>query len=144
MIDTDLETDMVSKMCIVSGYVTNSFMKIGSDTMEQLRDQVPKVVYDNRFEDTKSGMVWIPFMQSHEKAAMYPIADTEGGDNFKWQISQIRKLNEQERKNYPILDKPGEFYDSFVDFDNAENFPEKDFETAFDRFFELSLEGIVV
>jgi hypothetical protein len=70
---------------------------------------------------------------------MFPILDTNTSD-YKWQVVPFKMLNEEESKNYPNPDKPGEFYNTVVDFENASTFDKDKFLEAFDQFMLISKE----
>lgn len=137
IVDTDDATGITSKICMESGFTTNSFLKDGSKTLDELRNQIPKIAYELRVVDSDSN-VWIPAMQSTEFAALYPIDSQNENESFNWQVTPIKKLSEEESKKYPNPDKPGEFMSSYVDFQNSENFPQDSFMKAFESFINLS------
>jgi hypothetical protein len=136
LVDRDESTGMISKMCIESGYTTNSFLVEGSKTMEQLRTTIPRIAYNLKFVDDKNN-VWIPTMQSTEFSSMYPFEDPNNPNDFIWRITPIKKLSEEESKKYPNPDKPGEFMDSYIDFENSKDFPKEDFAKAFEFFINM-------
>lgn len=137
IVDTDDATGITSKICMESGFTTNSFLKDGSKTLDELRNQIPKIAYELRVVDSDNN-VWIPAMQSTEYAALYPIDSQNENESFNWQVTPIKKLSEEESKKYPNPDKPGEFMSSYVDFQNSENFPQDSFMKAFESFINLS------
>lgn len=137
IVDTDDATGITSKICMESGFTTNSFLKDGSKTLDELKNQIPKIAYELRVVDSDNN-VWIPAMQSTEYAALYPIDSQNENESFNWQVTPIKKLSEEESKKYPNPDKPGEFMSSYVDFQNSENFPQDSFMKAFESFINLS------
>lgn len=137
LVDKDSSTGLWSKLCVESGYTTNSFLVEGSKTLEELKEKVPKFVYELIKYD--KGYAWILSMNSTSKASMFPILDTETSD-YKWQVVPFRLLSEEDSKNYPNPDKPGEFYDTVVDFEKATTFDKDKFLDAFDQFMLISKE----
>ena len=135
LVDKDESNGLESKLCMESGYCTNSFLVEGSKTVEQLKDQIPKHVYDLKVVD--KGFVWILSMNSTEHSSIFPIMNGEGND-YIWQVVPLVKLREEEAKNYPNPERPGEFMDRFIDFDNALTFDKDKFEDAFNVFVNMS------
>jgi|SRR5210317_1298125 hypothetical protein len=136
LVDRDDSTGLTSKLCVESGFTTNSFLKDGSKTLEELRTMIPKVAYDLKVVD-KDGNIWIPAMQSTEFSSIYPIPNQESEDGFLWQVTPIKKLSEEDSKKYPNPDKPGEFMTSYVDFENSKNFPQDSFTDALEYFVNM-------
>jgi hypothetical protein len=137
LVDKDSSTGLWSKLCTESGYTTNSFLVEGSKTLEELKEKIPKFVYELIKYD--KGYAWVLSMNSTSKASMFPILDTNTSD-YKWQVVPFKMLNEEESKNYPNPDKPGEFYNTVVDFENASTFDKGKFLEAFDQFMLISKE----
>jgi hypothetical protein len=137
LVDRDESTGMISKMCIESGFNTNSFLVEGSKTMDQLKTTIPKIAYNLRVVDSNNN-VWIPTMQSTEFSSIYPFQDPSDSESFLWRVTPIKKLTEEESKRYPNPDKPGEFMDSFIDFENSQEFPREDFAKAFECFINMN------
>lgn len=137
LVETDEATGITYKICMESGYVTNSFLLEGSKTTNDLSSSIPRIAFDSRIVD-RFNQVWIPTMESTEFAAIYPTVDPNDAQSFIWQVTPIKKLNEDERKNYPNPEKEGEYLDSFVDFDESVEFPQSSFFEAFDYFVSLS------
>lgn len=137
-IDVDPATGLTSKLCMETGYSTNSFMVAGSQTVKDLKEAMPKVAVKGMIEDSM-GYVWVPMANSTEKSTIYPFAVDEDSDTFEWVVSPIKKLSEEEKVNYPNPNDPDNYMDSYVAFEESVFFPFGDFEKAFSLFAEMSL-----
>jgi predicted ATP-dependent endonuclease of OLD family len=121
LVDIDEETTLVSKICMESGYVTNSYLMNNSEVLEKLQSSIAKVAFDFKIIDT-FGYIWIPCMQASENSSIYPIPDTN------------KKLSEEDSKKYPDPNNEGKFLESYIDFENSVEFPKDNFVDAFKHF----------
>ena len=63
-----------------------------------------------------------------DRGIIYP----EGTDasDWHWKYAATKELSEEERKDYPIPNKEGEFYGSILDVKNAKTYDKLDFISA--------------
>lgn len=133
LVDIDEETMLVSKICMESGYVTNSYLMNDSEVLEKLQSSIAKVAFDFKIIDTL-GYIWIPCMQASEYSSIYPIPDVNNPESFVWQVTPIKKLSEEDSKKYPDPNNKGELLQSYIDFENSVEFPKDNFVDAFKHF----------
>jgi len=139
IVDRDPATGLISKLCMDSGYTTNSFLKEDSQTVEQLKGKVPQVVQSNTIKPG-DGFIWIPMMQSSPSAALIPVAVDDGSESFSWHVIPLQKLTEEEiAEQQQILQSRDDYdeeavYDTFAVFEDAVVFNREDFPLAFEHF----------
>lgn len=138
IVDRDDALNTISKICMESGYTTNSFLINDEKIMENLKSKIPRIAFDFKIVD-RFNQVWIPAMTTTEKAAIYPIPNETDPDSFKWQVTPIKDLTEEEYIKYPNPNEPGQFMTKYADFDNSENFERGDFEKAYEHFAKISI-----
>ncbi len=132
LIDVDPQTGIISKLCMQSGYTTNTLMKADSEEFWKSLTSTYSTGYLFAREDDK-GNVWIPSAQSTEYAALYPITKpSENGSTEQpqmvWQVAPLRIWYEQGDEEPKVE----------LDFDNAVNFELLEYEKAFELFLSLS------
>jgi hypothetical protein len=137
IVDTDDVLNTTSKLCMESGYTTNTFLKNEEKIMDVLKSRIPRIAFDFKIVD-RFNQVWIPTMKSTEKAAIYPTPDETDNESFKWQVTPIKDLPEEEYIKYPNPEVPGEFLTKVADFQNSVDFERGDFENAYEYFVKVS------
>jgi hypothetical protein len=137
IVESDEQTDTTSYMCMETGFTTTDNMKIGSEVVEQYEVQLTELMRASKFEDAERGLIWYPaFLQMPGIGMLYPTG-TERTD-LKWEVCKVAMISGDERKNYPVPGKEGEYYTSRLDVENAEKFDGTEFEVALDRFYSLT------
>lgn len=137
LVEQDDATGLTSKICMDSGYTTNSFLIDGSDTLSKLESSIAKVAFNFRVIDSTRN-VWIPCMQATDTASIYPIPDDVDDTTFMWQVTPIKKLTEDESRKYPDPNNIGKYLENYIDFENSVNFPKGKFTEAFKYFVNVS------
>lgn len=141
LVETDDATGITSKICMDSGYTTNSFLIDGSDTLTKLESNIAKVAYNLRFVDSNRN-VWIPCMQATDTASIYPIPDESDENSFLWQVTPIKRLSEDESRKYPDPNNIGKYLENYIDFENSVNFSKDKFIDAFKHFVDIAYQSI--
>lgn len=140
IVDVDPQTGLISKLCTESGFVTNSYLKVGSEELENLKNNMPEVSVFNMVQDD-TGAAWIPMMQSTNRSVIFPSQkrDSKSLEDFIWVVAPILPLPEEERGQYPNPDNPdGGYMDSYVAFEQSTTFERGNFTDAFDGFIMMS------
>ena len=123
-------------LCMTTGFSSTTDHKIGSDVLTQELARVPELVQTLQHYDKERDIVWIPtIMNVPGKGMVFPEGNLE---NWGWSFAPIVEIPEDERKNYPIPDKEGEFFDSKLDIDNSEKFKKDEFHKALIKMGVLS------
>ena len=135
IVDQDPATGLVSKLCLESGFTTNSFLIKGSKTMQDLEAQLPNIAKDLKVVD-KLGWVWIPMMQNTEQAVIYPVGTV---DKWVWQVSPLKTgdVVESEEENFNP-NNPGNYQMIEVLYEHAKEFESSNFREAFEYLIDQS------
>ncbi len=136
IVDNDPATGLVSKLCIKSGFTTNSFLLENSRTVQDLVKQLPKVASDLMIVD-KLGWVWLPMMQNTDRAVIYPVGTKE---EWQWQVAPLSLGEEKIKEEDFNPNDPRNYQTIQVDYDNAKSFNEEDFPDAFEYFINFGEE----
>jgi hypothetical protein len=118
-----------SYLCVQCGYMSLSLYKPGSDILKNMLDKSADIVGELQLEDKERDMVWLPsVLNMGEKGIIYP----EGKDKSEWcwKFAGIKKLNEEEQKDYPIPNQDGKFYTQILDVKSAKTYDKLDFFSA--------------
>lgn len=123
LIDKDEETGIISKLCMESGFTTNTLMIDTEEFWESLKYHFP-IGHQFAYKDD-TGTIWIPSAQASPSAAIYPAEDRESQELI-WQVT------------------PAIFDDSLpegeleLDFDASKRFGKFQYSDAFDLFAKWS------
>jgi len=108
------ETQMMQ--CINCGYVsTTKFVgkKEDNEEYQKLSDEMKD------WSKEENGRIWIPSIMTLPFGMLYPF---NKGGKLKWGYAKMVKIEEKNRKNYPIPNQEGQFYESMYDTENEETF----------------------
>ena len=116
VVEAEPENNVISYICMESGYTTTDQLVTGGLYIEQYEAKLTELMIDAKFEDEKTKLTWYPtFMQM------------PGGE---------------ERLEYPIPGREGEYYTSTLDVENANIYDTGDFKIALDELYNIVKETI--
>ena len=118
-----------SYLCVQCGYMSLSLYKPGSDILTNMLDKSADIVGELQLEDKDRDMVWLPsVLNMGEKGIIYP--EGKNKNDWMWKFAGIKKLSEEEQKDYPIPNKEGEYYAQILDVKSAKTYDRLDFISA--------------
>tara|TARA_R100000005_G_C4988061_1_gene195900 strand:+ start:597 stop:1052 length:456 start_codon:yes stop_codon:yes gene_type:complete len=120
----------VSKMCMDTGYNTNSNLTIGNDQVKEFESRSPKIILETRYEDKLLGQYWYLTTIVMEHAMLYPEGTKE---NYQWVYAPVVQIPKDEQIKYPIPGRDGEYYQTRLGIEIAEKFPRDKFMDACKR-----------
>ena len=113
-----------SRMCMVSGYTTSELYKVDSLDIEKIEKSTSKFIRDMRYEDKDLGQYWYLSTITTSNGIIYP----EGNkDHYEWVFSPVIQLTEEEKKEYPVPGKEGEYYETRVGIEHSQRFQSHNF-----------------
>jgi Zn ribbon nucleic-acid-binding protein len=118
-----------SQMCLNCGYVTTTKYQIGSEFIADVESKQPKLITAIKFEDKETNQIWYPQVIQVSAGMIFP--DGTDIDNWKWAVAKTVIIPVFERINYPIDNKPGEYYESKLDIENVKHFDKMQIVDAF-------------
>ena len=134
LVEDDPATGLTSKLCMHSGYTTNEAMISGSAQHEHFLATTPKLLHDlSKVDD--NGLVWFPITIYTEHGIFFPDGTTV--DNWVWRIAPIVEVSEEEKEQYPVPDKPGEYYEKRLAIDKSIWYQNNQFDQAFSKFYDI-------
>tara|TARA_Y100000361_G_C11152742_1_gene342169 strand:+ start:1322 stop:1831 length:510 start_codon:yes stop_codon:yes gene_type:complete len=115
-------------LCMKTGYMSNSNLKIGSSHLDEELNKYPELVRAVQHFDDERDIVWIPtFINVPTKGMVFPEGNLEA---WGWSYAPIVEIPEDEQKKYPIPNKEGEFYTSKLDIENCKRYAKNEFDKA--------------
>ena len=122
---TEPETDE-SFMCVQCGYMSHSKYVKGSDILNQQLNNSADLVGKLKLEDKERNIVWLPsVLNMGDRGIIYP--EGTSADDWVWKYAKVKKLEESERKNYPVPNKTDEYYESILEVKEAKVYDRLDF-----------------
>jgi hypothetical protein len=117
--------EIETRICMDTGFTTNSEYKIeDAEKIKQFESTTSELIRGLRYTDEALGQYWYPTTVMFTHGIIYP----EGSLlDWQWVFAPIVKLNEEEKKQYPIPGKEGEYYETRIAVDAAERYDHKDF-----------------
>jgi len=61
--------------------------------------------------------------------------------SLKWEVAAVISVPDEEKERYPIPGRPGEYYTSKLDVENANQYDKLDFETALNELYDIVEKG---
>lgn len=123
---TQVSPEVSTYLSLSCGFWTNSLMKEGEEFYEHQMSTLPELYKDLAWKDEKTEMVWIPNTINQPGLGMV-FANGPSKKEWGWAAVKSIKIPEENRKNYPIPGKEGEFMEYRMDMDNMQIFHERDY-----------------
>jgi hypothetical protein len=114
--------------CYGCGFQSNSAMIEGSDFYNEQLEVLPEL-YKDLITVDNDNKIWIPSAINIPDKGMVFVNGTTP-ENWKWSAVKAVAITEEEKEKYPILSKPGEYYEWRMDMSTMKSFEEKDFMDA--------------
>ncbi len=113
-----------TRICMDTGFTTNSEYKIGSEKIVEFEATTARLIKELRYEDTELGQYWYPTTVMFVHGIIYPEGNLK---EWNWVYAPVVKLTEEEKENYPVPGKSGEYYETRVAVDLSEKYAYDDF-----------------
>jgi hypothetical protein len=120
----DLTPEISTTHCFNCGFFTHSLMKPGEQYFEEQMELFPSLYKELMVED-ENGNVWAPSFIDIDEGMIF--ANGKNAQDWKWAVVNKIVIPEEDRKKYPIPNKPGEFYKKRTDMGTLQEFDEKDY-----------------
>jgi len=121
----EVNQDIKTYFCYGCGFQTNSLMKEGETFYEEQINILPELYKDLVSKD-EDGNMWMPSTVNLPQQGMI-FANGPSKTNWGWAAVKAVPVTEEEKEKYPILGKPGEFYEWRMDMTTLQMFPERDY-----------------
>lgn len=133
------QDNTVSFLCMESGYTSFDKLILDSEFQKTYESKLTELMISCRFvaEDKK---VWYPSFMQLPGGMLY--IEGASKDEWNWKVAKVISLNEEERKQYPIIGKPNEYHTSRLDVENAKQYNNGDFKVALDELYSILKETI--
>jgi hypothetical protein len=138
--EADEQTGVVSMICMETGFTTTDQLVFESEAQETYEAGLTELMKQARVIDAV-GLCWYPAFMQLPGAMMYPDGDAS---NFHYEIAEVVEITGEDRENYPVPGKDGEYFTARLDVENATHFEMKQFETALNFFYETVNKKMVV
>jgi len=138
--EADEQTGVVSMICMETGFTTTDQLVFESEAQETYEAGLTELMKQARVIDAV-GLCWYPAFMQLPGAMMYPDGDAS---NFHYEIAEVVAITGEDRENYPVPGKDGEYFTARLDVENATHFEMKQFETALNFFYETVNKKMVV
>ena len=118
----DTQETFKSYMCFNCGYMSHS--NYTKDKMDEVK-HTSQLIRDLSIEDTERDLICYPSVVNMGKLGIiFPDGTPQ---EWVWKMARVVKIDEDEKKKYPIPNKPGEFYEERLVVEHAVEFGKFDF-----------------
>ena len=112
-------------LCMTSGYTSNTTMKTNSETVKLVEETTADLIKDLRQDHEPPGggesLAWFPtVITMPEKGMIFPEPQKE--EEWKWTVVKAIPIPEEDKENFPVPNKPGEFYKTKMDMKSLKRF----------------------
>jgi len=136
--EANQQDNTVSYLCMQSGYSSHENLDDGSDFQEKFEKGMTELMIDCKKID-EDNRAWYPTFMQMPGGMLYP----EGTpDTWSWKVAKIVPIIGDERLEYPIPGREGEYHTSKLDVDNASTYPNMEFGTALSELYNIVKEEI--
>lgn len=139
LVEADPEQNVQSYLCMESGYTTTDLLSKDGEYIKKHEEQLTDLMLDAKHEDDQTGLVWYPTFMQMPGGILYP----EGSPTaIEWKVAKVVPIFGEERLQYPIPGKEGEYFTSKLDVDNANSYNTGDFKLALNDLYDIVKETI--
>ncbi len=118
----DVQETFKSYMCFNCGFMSHSGYT--KDKISEI-DHTSQLIRELAFLDDERDIYWYPSVVNMGKLGIiYPDGIP---NNWVWKMARVVKVDEEEKKNYPVPGKDDEYYEERLDVDNAVEFGQYEF-----------------
>jgi hypothetical protein len=121
------EKGIETRICMDTGFTTSTEYEIGSEKVIEYEQTTAKLIKDLRHADYELNQYWYPTTVMFSTGMIFPEGTSE---DWEWVYAPIVTMDEEERKQYPIRGKEGEYYETRLGVDLAERYRKDDFRTV--------------
>lgn len=125
----ETENDIDSYLCMNCGYTTNSLYIDGSEKIQEWEESTPVLIKKAKFLDESTNLVWYPSVLNFPSIGMI-FPDGTNEYDWIWRAAEVVTIPENERSQYPIPGKDGEFYTNKLDLENSKVYDQDKFRDA--------------
>ena len=134
LVEADEKTNTESYLCMESGFTTHEKLVEESDFQKNYEQRLTDLMRSCKVID-EDNKAWYPTFMQLPGAMLY--AEGKSKDDWGWKVAQVVPIEGDDRLNYPIPGKEGEYHTSRLDVDNAKKFDNDDFENALAELYSL-------
>tara|TARA_R110000851_G_scaffold152140_4_gene293671 strand:- start:1072 stop:1530 length:459 start_codon:yes stop_codon:yes gene_type:complete len=116
----EVNEKITNYVCYGCGFISNTLMKDGEEYWEQQFMALPELYKDLIYKD-KNDQYWIPNTVNQPELGMV-FVNGSNIENWSWAAVKAIEVKENEKLNYPIPGKPGEYYKHKMDMENLKSF----------------------
>ena len=116
----EVNEKITNYVCYGCGFISNTLMKDGEEYWEQQFMALPELYKDLIYND-KNDQYWIPNTVNQPELGMV-FVNGSNIENWSWAAVKAIEVKENEKLNYPIPGKPGEYYKHKMDMENLKSF----------------------
>jgi len=118
---------LMNYLCIGCGFTSNGNFDPESEFTQDVELGNPQIVNALKFYDKDRNLNWYPSVINTTNGMIFPEGDFK---DWEWKFAPIVKMDGEEKKQYPILGQPGEFYETRLGVELAQTFDKTNFQGA--------------
>jgi hypothetical protein len=123
-----------SKICMESGYMTNSdFNFANTDKLAKYEESMPELMIDTKLKDEDISQFWYLTSVQFRTGMIYPQPSEVDVNKYEWAFTPIIELSEEEKLNYPVPGKDGEYYNTRLATEITETYKSDQFKAVCKR-----------
>jgi hypothetical protein len=139
VVEAEPDNNVISYLCMESGYTTTDQLVKDGPYIEKHEEQLTELMLDAKHDDEETGLVWYPTFMQMPGGMLYPDGTP---DAIEWKVAKVVPIFGDERLQYPIPGKEGEYFTSKLDVDNANSYNTGDFKKALEDLYNIVKETI--
>ena len=139
VVEAEPDNNVISYLCMESGYTTTDQLIKDGAYLKSHEEQLTDLMLDAKHEDEETRLVWYPTFMQMPGGMLYPDGTP---DAIEWKVAKVVPIFGDERLQYPIPGKDGEYFTSKLDVDNANSYNTGDFKMALEDLYNIVKETI--
>ena len=139
VVEADEKMNIQSYLCMESGYTTTDQLIKEGSYIEKHEANLTELMVDAKHEDVSTNLVWYPTFMQMPGGMLFPEGTV---NNLTWKVARVIPLFGDDRLQYPVPGKDGEYFTSKLDVDNANIYDTGDFKLALEDLYGIVKEAI--
>ena len=124
----------VSYLCMESGFTSHESLSEDSEFQKKYESHLTELMIGCKIIDDDN-RAWYPTFMQMPGGMLY--CEGKSTQSWGWKVARIIPIVGDERLNYPIVGKEGEYHTSKLDVEHAKTYDKNNFKDALDELYAI-------
>ena len=132
--EANTQDNTVSYLCMESGFGSHERLLDGSEFQDKFESHLTDLMISCKIV-SDDNLAWYPTFMQMPGGMLY--CEGKSKSDWHWKVAKIIPIIGDERLNYPVPGREGEYHTSKLDVENANTYDKADFEAALTELYNI-------